>query len=70
MDTWWSASKKFMSQKVKQVSCGSPEYSKHIGRYGTVTNVFTDEKDQVFLKTIEDGIWCPEKYMEIISQES
>lgn len=52
-------SQAFVGMRVEQVRCEAPEYQKFVGRKGTVSEAFTDEKGQVHVKTEEDGVWCP-----------
>ena len=49
----------FVGMRIEQVRCESPEYAHFVGRKGTVSEAFLDEKGQVHVKTEEDGVWCP-----------
>ena len=48
----------WIGKRVEQVKASEIAFQFHVGRVATVVESFTDEKDQIHIKT-DDGIWCP-----------
>jgi hypothetical protein len=59
-------SRGFVGARIEQVRCEAPEYRKFVGRKGTVSEAFLDEKGQVHVKTEEDGVWCPARLVAVL----